>query len=57
MNTELNLTKDELWDLAQLAWEYADHNDDDDEIWTRYNALHEKLVAMAKKDDPRFQGE
>ena len=53
----MNLTKDELWDLAQLAWEYADHNDDDDEIWTRYNALHEKLVAMAKKDDPRFQGE
>ena len=53
----MKLTTDELWDLAQLAWEYADRNDDDDKIRTRYNALCEKLMEMAKKDDPRFQGE
>lgn len=46
----MKLTKDELWDLAQLAWGYADRNDDDDGVWTKYNALYEKLVEMAKRE-------
>jgi hypothetical protein len=57
--TEMNntLTTHELWSLAELAWAYADRNDDDDEIFEEYSALHEKLVEMAKQSDPRFQGE
>jgi hypothetical protein len=46
MNTEtqIRLTADDLWDLAELAWSHADRNDDDQEYYDRYMALHEKLL-------------
>jgi hypothetical protein len=45
--SKIKLTQDELCDLSELAWGYADRNDDDPEYFNKFEALHKKLVAMA----------
>ena len=42
----LNLTTDDLWELAELAWAHADRNDDDEEYYQKYNTLFEKVQAI-----------
>ncbi len=41
------LTQDELWDLSEIAWAHAQHNDEDPEYYDKFEALHKKLTAMA----------
>ena len=43
----IKLTQDDLWDLSGLAWAHAQHNDDDPEYYDKFEALHNKLTAMA----------
>lgn len=43
----IKLTQDELWDLSELAWSQADRNDEDPEYYDKFEALHNKLTAMA----------
>ena len=45
----MKLTKDELWDLAELACAHAEYNDEDEEYYNKYKALYEKLLAIIKE--------
>ncbi len=44
----MGLTSDELFELGEMCWEHADRNDFDEETYTKYMALSEKLMHLAK---------
>lgn len=43
----IKLTQNDLWDLSELAWAQAQHNEEDPEYYDKFEALHNKLTAMA----------
>lgn len=49
------LTIDELWDLAELACDHADRNDDDPEYCDKYTALYEKVLVIIKQEKANEQ--
>ena len=43
----MKITQYDLWDLSELDWAHAEYNDEDPEYYDKFEALHNKLTAMA----------
>ena len=50
---EARLEMDDLWRLARLAENEADHYDDDEEVYETYTVLAEKLRKIIMKGGVR----
>ena len=51
--TEMKLTREELFDLADLCDREADAFDYDEEVYDKFNALRDKLVAIIKQGESK----